>query len=137
MKVENRHQKQKDTNERRNVIENDLRAFDDEDAFAPPMDCDNYENEFSSLLLLEGEKTEEETQVGSCYTLLPAKLELSGRKNGLYNLQSCCEREYVRIETVFILELMVWPFGPIVLLRTTPRRGNTRHSARRLKYGRC
>ena len=67
---------------------------------------------------------------------LPATLELSGGMNGLYNLQSCCEQEYVRIETVFILELMVWPFGSIVLLRTTPRRGNTRRSARRLKHGR-
>jgi len=72
------------------------------------------------LLLLDEEKTEEETQAGSCYTLLPATLELSGRMNGLYNLQSCCKREYVRIETVFILELMVWLFSSIVLLRTTP-----------------
>ena len=77
-----RHRKQKDTNERRKAIENDLRAFDDEDAFASPMDRGHYEKEYSSLLL-EGEKTEEETQVGSCYTLLPAKLELSGRMNGL------------------------------------------------------
>ena len=80
------------------MIENDLRAFDDKDAFASPMDCDKYENEFSSLLLLDEEETEEETQAGSCDTLLPATLELSGRMNGLYNLQSCCEREYVRIE---------------------------------------
>ena len=41
------------------MIEEGLRAFDDEDAFASTMYCDNYENEFSSLLL-EGEKTEEE-----------------------------------------------------------------------------
>ena len=47
------------------MIENDLRAFYDEDAFASPMDCDKYENELSSLLLDE-EKTEEETQAGSC-----------------------------------------------------------------------
>jgi len=33
------------------MIEDDLRAFDDEDAFASPMDFDDYENEFSSLLL--------------------------------------------------------------------------------------
>ena len=64
------------------MIENDLRAFDDKDAFASPMDCDKYENEFSSLLLDE-EETEEETQAGSCDTLLPATLELSGRMNGL------------------------------------------------------
>ena len=80
------------------MIENDLRALDDEDAFASPMDCNKYENEFSSLLLLDEEETEEETQAGSFDTLLPATLELSGRMNGLYNLQSCCEREYVRIE---------------------------------------
>ena len=126
----------KDTNERRYAIENDLRAFDDEDAFASPMDYDNYENEFSSLLRFDEEETEEETQAGSFDTLLPATLELSGKVNGLYNLQSCCEREYVRIETVFIVELMVWLFGSIVLLRTTPSRGNTRHRARRLKHGR-
>ena len=64
------------------MIENDLRAFDDEDAFAPPMDCDNYENEFSSLLLKE-EKTEVLPQARSCDTLLTATLELSGRINGL------------------------------------------------------
>jgi len=46
-----------------------LRAFDEEDAFASPMGCDNYENEFSSLLLDE-EETDEETQAGSCDTLL-------------------------------------------------------------------
>ena len=80
------------------MIENDLRAFDDEDAFASPMDCDKYENEFSSLLLLDKEETEEETQAGSFDTLLPETLELSGRMNGLYNLQSCYERENVRIE---------------------------------------
>ena len=69
------------------MIENDFRAFDDEDAFASPMDCDKYENEFSSLLLLrDEEETEEETQAGSCDTLLPATLELSGKMNGLYNL---------------------------------------------------
>ena len=75
-----------------------MRTFDYEDAFVSPMDCDKYENEFSLLLLLDEEKTEEETQAGSCDTLLPETLELSGRMNGLYNLQSCCEREYVRIE---------------------------------------
>ena len=64
------------------MIENDLRAFDDEDAFASPMYCDNYVNEFSALLF-EGEETEEETQAGSCNTLLTATLELSGRMNGL------------------------------------------------------
>ena len=64
------------------MIENNLRAFDDEDAFASPMNCDNYENEFSSLLL-EVEETEEETQARSCDTLLLATLELSGRMNGL------------------------------------------------------
>ena len=35
-------EREKDINERRNAIENDLRAFDDEDAFATPIDCDNY-----------------------------------------------------------------------------------------------
>lgn len=65
------------------MVEDDLRAFDDEDAFASPMDCDNYENEFSSLLL-EGEETEEEPhRVGSSDSLLTATLELSGRLNGL------------------------------------------------------
>ena len=65
------------------MIEDDLRAFDDEDAFASPMDCDNFENEFSSLLL-EGEKTEEEPhRAGSSDTLLTATLGLSGRLNGL------------------------------------------------------
>ena len=57
-------EREKDTNERRNAIENDLRAFDDEDAFASPMDCDKYENEFSSLLLLDEEETEEERNSG-------------------------------------------------------------------------
>ena len=81
------------------MIENDLRAFDDEGAFASPMDCDTYENEFSSLLLLcDEEETEEETQAGSCDTLLPETLELSGRMNGLHNLQSFREREYLRKE---------------------------------------
>ena len=102
------------------MIENDLRAFDDEDAFASPMDCDKHENEFSSLLLLDEEETEEETQAGSCDTLLPEMLELSGRMNGLHNLQSFREREYVRVENIFILELVVWPFGSIVSLH--PRR---------------
>ena len=41
-------EREKDINERKNAIENDLRAFEDEDAFASPMDRDNYENEFSS-----------------------------------------------------------------------------------------
>ena len=93
-------EREKDTNERRNAIENDLRAFDDEDAFASPMDCDKYENEFSSLLLLcDEEETEEEPhREGSCHTLLPETLELSGRMNGLHNLQSCYEQEYMRIE---------------------------------------
>ena len=62
-------------------------------------------------VLIDEEETEEETQAGSCDTLLPETLELSGRMNGLYNLPSFREREYVRIETVFILELMVCPFG--------------------------
>ena len=31
-----------------------------------------------------------------------------------YNLPSFREREYVRIENVFILELVVWPSGSIV-----------------------
>ena len=44
-----------------NMFENELRAFNDEDAFTSPMDRDNYENEFS-LLLLDEEETEEETQ---------------------------------------------------------------------------
>ena len=48
-------EREKDINERRDAIENDLRAFEDEDAFASPMDCDNYKNEFSSLLLEEEE----------------------------------------------------------------------------------
>ena len=93
-------EREKDINERRNVIENDLQAFDDEVALASPMDCDKYENEFSSLLLLCDEKeTEEEPhRVGSCHTLLPETLELSGRMNGLHNLQSFREREYVRKE---------------------------------------
>ena len=37
----NDNEREKDINERKNAIENDLRAFDDEDAFASPMDCDN------------------------------------------------------------------------------------------------
>jgi len=76
-------EREKDTNERRNMIEEELRTFD-EDAFASPMDCDNfYENEFSSLLL-EGKKTEEEPhRAGSSDTLLTATLGLSGRLNGL------------------------------------------------------
>ena len=57
-------ERKKDTNEQRSVIENDLRAFDDEDAFASPMDCDKYENEFSSLLLLDEGETEEERNSG-------------------------------------------------------------------------
>ena len=40
-----------------------------------------------------------------------------------YNLPSFCEREYVRIENLFILELVVWPFGSIVSLKPR-RRGN-------------
>ena len=76
-------EREKDINERRNVIEEESRAFDDEDAFASPMDCDNYENEFSSLLL-EGEETEEEPhRAGSSDTLLNATLGLSGRLNSL------------------------------------------------------
>ena len=59
------------------MIKDDLRAFDDEDAFASPMDYDNYENEFSSLLL-EGEETEEEPhRMESSDTLLTATLGLS------------------------------------------------------------
>jgi len=47
------------------------------------MDCDKYENEFSSFLL-EGEETEEEPhRVGSSDTLLTATLGLSGRMNDL------------------------------------------------------
>ena len=67
------------------MIENDLRAFDDEDAFASPMDCDNYKSEFSSLLLLrDEEETEEEPhRVGSSDTLLTVTLGLSGRMNDL------------------------------------------------------
>ena len=64
------------------MIETDLHAFDDEDAFVSPMERDNYESEFSSLLLYE-EKTEEETQAGGCDTILNAALELSGRINGI------------------------------------------------------
>ena len=65
------------------MIEKELRVFDDEDAFASPMDCDDYANKFSSLLL-EGEETDEEThRVESSDTLLSATLELSGRLNGL------------------------------------------------------
>ena len=41
-----------------------------------------------------------------------------------YNLPSFREREYVRIENVSILELVVWPFGSIVSLEPR-RRGNT------------
>ena len=37
----------------------------------------------------------------------------------------------MRIENVFILELMVWPFGSIVLLRRTPR-GNRIYSYRNM-----
>ena len=44
------------------MIENDFRAFDDEDAFASPMDRDNYENEFSSLLLDEDTSLKERKQ---------------------------------------------------------------------------
>ena len=102
------------------MIENDLRAFYYEDAFATPIDCDNYKSEFSSLLLDEEETEEEPHRVGSSDTLLTATLGLSGRVNGLHNLQSFREREYVRIENVFILELVVWPFGSIVSLE--PRR---------------
>ena len=40
-----------------------------------------------------------------------------------YNLPSFREREYVRIENVSILELVVWPLGSIVLLKPR-RRGN-------------
>jgi hypothetical protein len=77
-------EREKDINERRNVIEEELRSFDDEDALASQMDCDNYENEFSSLLLLEGEETEEEPhRAGSSDTLLNATLGLSGRLNSL------------------------------------------------------
>ena len=81
-------EREKDTNERRNMIEEELRAFDDEGAFASPMDCDNfYENEFSSLLL-EGKKTEEEPhRAGSSDTLLTATLGLSGRLNGLQSAE--------------------------------------------------
>jgi hypothetical protein len=61
--------------------------------------------------------------VGSSDTLLTVTLGLSGRLNGLYNLPSFREREYVRIENVFILELVVWPFGSIVSLEPR-RRGN-------------
>jgi hypothetical protein len=76
-------EREKDINERRNVIEEELRSIDDEDAFASPMDCDNYENEFSSLLL-EGEEIEEEPhRAGSSDTLLNATLGLSGRLNSL------------------------------------------------------
>ena len=35
-------EREKDTNERRNMIKDDLRAFDDEDTFASPMNYDNY-----------------------------------------------------------------------------------------------
>ena len=61
--------------------------------------------------------------MGSSDTLLTVTLGLSGRLNGLYNLPSFREREYVRIENVFILELVVWPFGSIVSLEPR-RRGN-------------
>jgi len=61
--------------------------------------------------------------VGSSDTLLTVTLGLSGRLNGLYNLPSFREREYVRIENLFILELVVWPFGSIVSLEPR-RRGN-------------
>ena len=40
-----------------------------------------------------------------------------------YNLPSFREREYVRVVNVFILELVVWPFGSIVSLEPR-RRGN-------------
>ena len=81
---------------------------------------------FLKALLLEGEETDEEPhRVGSSDTLLSATLELSGRMNGLHNLQSFREREYVRIENVFILELVVWPFGSIVVSLEPRRRGNT------------
>ena len=61
--------------------------------------------------------------MGSSDTLLTVTLGLSGRLNGLYNLPSFREREYVRIENLFILELVVWPFGSIVSLEPR-RRGN-------------
>ena len=35
-------EREKNINERRNVIEEELRSFDDEDALASQMDCDNY-----------------------------------------------------------------------------------------------
>ena len=76
-------EREKDINERKNAIENDLRAFDDEDAFASPMDCDNYTRTSFLRFFLTKRKTEEETQAGSCDTLLTATLELSGRMNGL------------------------------------------------------
>ena len=76
-------EREKDTNERRNVIENDLPAFDNEDAFATPIDCDNYKSEFSSLLLDEEETEEEPHRVGSSDTLLTVTLGLSGRMNDL------------------------------------------------------
>jgi len=41
----------------------------------------------------------------------------------VYILPSFREREYVRIENLFILELVVWPFGSIVSLEPR-RRGN-------------
>ena len=51
-------EREKDTNERRNMNEDDLRAFDDEDAFAIRMDYEKYdENEFPSLLLGPNEET--------------------------------------------------------------------------------
>ena len=38
-----------------------------------------------------------------------------------YNLPSFREREYVRIENVFILELVVWPFGFGSIFSLEPR----------------
>ena len=43
-------EREKDINERRNAIEEELRSIDDEDAFASPMDCDNYEAPFCWLV---------------------------------------------------------------------------------------
>ena len=77
-------EREKDINERKNAIENDLRAFDDEDAFASPMDCDNYTRTFFLCFFLTKRKTEEEPhRVGSSDTLLTATLGLSGRMNDL------------------------------------------------------
>ena len=111
--------------------EDDLRAFDDEDAFASAMDCDNYENEFSSLLL-EGEETEigrrkkqqqqHEPAAAIGDVLLPDTPELGGRAND--HLPRFRVGDYVKISpSYFYPSPEDWPYGSIVSIEPR-RRGN-------------